>query len=395
MRIALVSQEYPPETAKGGLGTQTHIKAHGLAALGHQVHVISRSVTRQKIVRQDGDVTVTRIPGADARFGIHTSIADWITYATEVASAIEEIHRQTALALVDVPEWAAEGSVHLLNRTEWNAIPTVVQLHGPLIMFARTMGWPEIDSEFFRVGTALEGATLRLADGIYASSGCSADWCAREYGLDRTRIPVLHTGIDTALFSPRAVPPAKRPTIVFAGKLVRNKGVPLLVEACGRLARDFPDLQLRVLGKGEPRITAELRAAAARFSSNDFLDMPGFVPREELPEHFSRAHLFAAPSQYEGGPGFVYLEAMACGLPVVACAGSGAAEVVRDGGNGLLVPPQDVEALTAALRRLLSEPEWRTALGAQAREFVLGEADSRICLKKIEAFYQTIVHPRA
>jgi glycosyltransferase involved in cell wall biosynthesis len=136
----------------------------------------------------------------------------------------------------------------------------------------------------------------------------------------------------------------------------------------------------------------ELKTIVESARLPDLLDAPGFVDRTELPEHFSRAYIFAAPSEYEGGPGFVYLEAMACGLPVIACAGSGAAEVVRQGENGLLVPPRDVEALTTALRSLLKDDLLREKMGAFARQFVIRAADSRACIRKLEAFYAAVVN---
>ena len=120
------------------------------------------------------------------------------------------------------------------------------------------------------------------------------------------------------------------------------------------------------------------------------VDMIGYVPRETLPDHLSRAHVFAAPSMYEGGPGFVYLEAMACGLPVVACSGSGAAEVVLHGRNGVLVPPADVDALAVALEGLLDD-DVRQTMGARARQDVLEFADTRQCLRRIEAFYRSVI----
>jgi glycosyltransferase involved in cell wall biosynthesis len=392
MRIALVSQEYPPETAKGGLGTQTFLKAHGLAALGHQVHVISRSPNAERTERDDDGVQVTRIPGFESRMAVYTEAADWLSYSAEVAAAIASLHAQTPLDLVEFPEWGAEGYVHLLNQTEWNRIPSVIHLHGPLVMFAHTMGWPEMDSEFYRIGATMEGTCVRLADAVFSSSKCSADWCAKHYGVKRAAILVLHAGVDVELFSPHPSPKAKRPTIVFAGKLARNKGVHLLVEAASRLAKEFPGLQVRLLGRGDQKIVGELQNIAQSTSLPDLLDLPGFVDRTELPEHFSRAHIFAAPSEYEGGPGFVYLEAMACGLPVIACEGSGAAEVVRDGENGLLVPPQNVDALTAALRSLLKDSSQRSAMGESARRFVLAEADSRVCLKNLESFYAVVAN---
>lgn len=388
MRIALVSQEYPPETAKGGIGTQTFLKAHGLAALGHEIHVISRSPDGKLSTRDDSGVRVTRIPGLEPRMQIHTEAADWLSYSAEVAVAVAALHAKSPLDVVDFPEWGAEGCVHLLNRTEWNRIPTVIHLHGPLVMFAHTMGWPEMDSEFYRAGTAMEGACVRLADAVFSSSQCSAGWCAKHYGRQLDEIPVLHTGVDTELFSPRAVPKAGRPTIVFAGKLARNKGVHLLAEAARRLAGEFPGLHLRLLGRGEQKIIDELQAIARDVPG--LLDLPGFVARTELPEHFSRAHVFAAPSEYEGGPGFVYLEAMACGLPAIACEGSGAAEVIRHNENGLLVPTQNVEALTAALRSLLNDEARREKMSASARQFVLAGADSRSCINNLEAFYADV-----
>jgi glycosyltransferase involved in cell wall biosynthesis len=316
---------------------------------------------------------------------------EWITYSAEVAAAIAGLHAQSPLDLVEFPEYGAEGYVHLLNQTKWNHIPTVIHLHGPLVMFAHAMGWPEIDSEFYRVGTMMEGTCLRLADAVYSSSACSAQWCARHYGIVRERIPVLHVGVDTRLFAPRAVPKESRRTIIFVGRIDPNKGVDLLLEAACVLAREYPDLRLRMLGRGEAAAINELRSKALAAGLPELLDLTGYVSREELPDYLCRAHVFAAPSVYEGGPGFVYLEAMGCGLPVIACEGSGVAEVVRHGEDGILIPPQDRDALAEALHRLLSDNAMRTEMGARARAHVLLEAAGETCLHRIEAFYATVV----
>ena len=394
MRIALASQEYPPETAHGGIGTQTRAKAHGLAALGHDVNVISHSIDGEKREYFDGDVRVTRIAGMDDRLPIYTEATRWLTYSAVVAAAVAALNAQSHLDIVDFPEWGSEGYIHLLNRTEWNYIPTVIHLHGPLVMFAHTMGWPELDSEFYRVGSLMEGTCLRLADAIFSSSDCSADWCAAHYGLAREQIPTLHAGVNTRVFRPLDVPRERRLTIIFVGKIERNKGVMLLLEAGIKLAQKYPNLHLRMLGRGNPALVEEMRTKANAASLPALLDLPGFVEREELPAHLSRAHVFAAPSLYEGGPGFVYLEAMACGLPVVACSGSGAAEVVRHGENGMLIAPDDLEALVEAIDQLLSDTKARAVMSSRARQFVLTNADSAHCLKKIEAFYASVIVSR-
>ena len=385
MRIALISQEYPPETAKGGIGSQAYMKAHGLASRGHQVQVISRSLTGKRAVIEDGPVRVLRVPGPEHRSPVHTEVADWLGYSGEVAAALAELHRVTPFDLAEFPEWAAEGYVHLLNRTPWNYLRTVIHLHGPLVMLAHTIGWPEVASEFYRTGTAMEGTCLRLADAVFSSSRCSAEWVCLHYGLNRDSIPVLHTGVDTELFTPRAIPKETRPTLLYVGKLARNKGVLALIQAALDLLPHFPDLQVRLAGQGDALREIE---AMAKQGPPGFLDLRGFVARDRLAEEFSRAHIFAAPSLQEGGPGFVCLEAMACGLPVVACSGSGAAEAL--GGCGVLVPPGDHQALVEALHALLLNPTKRQELGAEAIRFVREQHGSRRCLDELESYYTAI-----
>lgn len=390
MRICLVSQEYPPETANGGIGSQTYAKAHGLTALRHDVHVISASTDEREREYKDGPVWVTRIPGFYHRMPINTQLAAWVTYSADVAAALSALHARAAFDIVDFPDWGCESYVHLLNRTEWDRIPTVIHLHGPLVMFAHAIGWPDQDSDFYRLGTIMEGTCLRLADAVYSSSDCSADWCARHYCVARDQIPTLHTGVDTRLFYPRAAVKEARPTIIFVGRIDVNKGTDVLVDAACKLAEEYPTLQVQIIGRGEREFVNELRAKALASGLPDLLDFTGYVSAQELASYLRRAYVFAAPSVYEGGPGFAYLEAMACGLPVIACQGSGAAEVVRHAEWGLLIPPRDVKALVEALRLLLADPDLRSSMGTRARSFVETEADSRVCMKRMEAFYTAV-----
>jgi glycosyltransferase involved in cell wall biosynthesis len=392
MRIAFVSQEYPPETGFGGIGSQTYQKAHGMALLGHEVYVISHSRDANRHETDQDNVRVIRIPGADNELTIATEAARWLSYSIKVAAEIARLHAEVHLDLVDFPEWGGEAYVHLLNRTEWDRIPSAIQLHGPIVMFAHAIGWPDTDSDFYRVGHMMEGTCLRLADTVYSSSRCSADWCERFYGLKSANIPVLHTGVDTQHFRPHYVAKNARPTIVFAGKIESNKGVELLVEAACRLAGKIPDLRLQLFGRGRSNLIEQLLQEAADAGHRELIELPGYIAPEALPEHLSRAHVFAAPSLYEGGPGFVYLEAMACELPVIGCRSGGVCEVIEDGVTGYLVPPDDAEALYRSLARLVSDKELRESMGRRGREWVEREADSRECMRKLESFYSNIVH---
>ncbi len=391
MNILLVSQEFPPETARGGIGSQTLAKAKGLAALGHKVFVISRSIDTNRHERTADNICVIRIPGMEAAMPDMTDTVQWITHSVAVAAEITALQQRVQIDIIDFPEWAAEGYVYLLNRMDWNHIPTVVHLHGPLVMFAHAMNWPDIDSTFYRYGTQMEAACVQLSDAVYSSSACSARWIQKYYDPLRTNIPTIHTGVDAQLFVPNKANKNEHLTIVFVGKFVQNKGVEELVEATSRLVKDFPALRLRMIGRGKDNMIDQLRNKARELGAPELLEFPGYMDQAALVEEFSRAHIFAAPSYYEGGPGFVYLEAMACGLPVVGCSGSGVDEVVTSGKIGFLVPPKDVNALHEALRKLLSDSKMMSEMGDSARQYVVQEADSSICIKRLESFYSSVV----
>jgi glycosyltransferase involved in cell wall biosynthesis len=178
------------------------------------------------------------------------------------------------------------------------------------------------------------------------------------------------------------------------GKIERNKGIILLVDAAIKLARSIPELQLRLIGRGNFDLISEIKAKTRAAGLADLLDLPGHLGREELPAELSKAHVFAAPSVYEGGPGFVYLEAMACGLPVVASEGSGSSEVITDGETGVLTSANDPAALSNALYRLLSNPDEALAMGKRGRNYVESHASSTDCIRRIESLYLAIVHDK-
>lgn len=392
MRICFVSQEYPPETARGGLGTQTYAKAHGLSRLGHEVVVVSAAKGGVCTELSDGNITVIRIPGFHPRMPVYTDAAAWITYSSEVAAEVARLHGGEPLDLIDFAEWGGEGFVHLLNRSEWNYIPTTVQLHGPIVMFAKVVGWPAPGSELYRIGRLMEETSVRLADAVYSSSHYTKQWCVTEYGLDGSRIPVLHTGVDTERFRPGLAPKEERPTILFVGRVDRQKGVDVLLDAACILAAEVPGLRLRLIGDGNTALAAQLTCLARNRGFDDLVEVRGYVTHDKLPVELNRGHVLAVPSSGEGGPGFAYLEAMASGLPVIACREGGAAELITDRETGWLVGDRNVPELVEALRWFLTNPQACRRMGLQARKRVLDSADSAKCIAALEAFYTAVVY---
>lgn len=163
------------------------------------------------------------------------------------------------------------------------------------------------------------------------------------------------------------VGPAPAVRVLFMGRLGERKGVYELLAASADLAKSGRTFTLTLLGDGE---VGQVRAKAAELGLKDALDLRAWVPEAERDALLGQAQVFALPSKAEGLP-MALLEAMAHGMACVASPVGGIPELVRDGRNGLLVPPGDAAALAAALRSLVDDPALRRRLGQAAREDVL------------------------
>jgi glycosyltransferase involved in cell wall biosynthesis len=164
---------------------------------------------------------------------------------------------------------------------------------------------------------------------------------------------------------PWPLPPAalESKVLVAAGRLVRQKGFDLLIAAYAPVAERHPDWQLRIFGYGAKR--EKLAAQIAELGLTGRIRLEG--PTRRLAEELAAASGYVLSSRFEGLP-MVLLEAATAGVPAVAfdCP-TGPAEIIEDGRTGLLIPPEDVAALTAGMLRLIEEPAGRRAMGAAAR----------------------------
>ncbi len=163
--------------------------------------------------------------------------------------------------------------------------------------------------------------------------------------------------------------------IVAVGRLARQKGHDGLIESFAMIADQFPLWDLTIFGEGAER--ARLETDIRRRGLADRVRLPGV--RQDIHGELAKAHVMAFPSRYEGFPNAL-AEGLATGLPAVGYAEvSGVEELIIDGRTGLVVPkPQEHNAFADALARLMSDPDLRTRLGAQAREHVTKWSPDRI-----------------
>lgn len=182
-------------------------------------------------------------------------------------------------------------------------------------------------------------------------------------GLDPSRIAVIHNGVELEGLGPAAARFAE-PTVVYLGRLKRYKRVDLVLSAVARLRQGGVPVKMIVAGQGDAR--PALEETARRLGIADSVHFAGFVPDDRKRELMSRSWVHALTSPKEGW-GITSIEASACGTPTVASDSPGLKETVRHGETGLLVPHGDVDALAAALARVL-QPDARDRMGRAARK---------------------------
>ena len=189
-------------------------------------------------------------------------------------------------------------------------------------------------------------------------------------GLPRSRIEIIHNGVDLEVLSP--LPPEERfpeATLLFLGRLKRYKRVDLLLEAVAALVRRGISCRLLVAGRGDDQ--PRLEALRKSLNISEHVDFLGFISDAEKRDLLQKGwiHLFTSANE---GWGISNLEAAACGTPTIASDVPGLRDSVVDGQTGFLVPHGDVETLSRRIEDLLGDDEKRKRLGVGARSFAEG-----------------------
>ncbi|HWH26054.1 MAG TPA: glycogen synthase [Pseudolysinimonas sp.] len=353
MRVDVLSREYPPEVY-GGAGV--HV-TELVAALRPDVEVEVRCFGH---ARTDPHVTSYLVPPqltaanpAVATLGVDLQMAD------DVAGA-DLVHSHT---------WYANGAGHIAQLL--HGIPHIVTAHSlePLRPWkAEQLGGG------YRLSSWIEKGAFESADAVIAvSAGMRADILRCYPAIDPERVHVVHNGIDLSRWTRTEAPETvrqfgidpDRPSVVFVGRITRQKGLPYLLEAARLLP---PEVQLVLIAGAPdtPEILAEVQAGvdALQAERSGVVWINELLAQPDLAAILSSATTFVCPSVYEP-LGIVNLEAMACGAPVVGTATGGIPEVVADGLTGRLVPinqvddgtgiPVDPEVFVADLARILTE----------------------------------------
>ena len=259
---------------------------------------------------------------------------------------------------------AAQGVTHLHVHfaTPAATVGMLVTHLAPVTLSITVHGPDEFyDAPGYHLREKIDAAAFVCCIGAFARSQCML--VAPEAAWEKFELAPL--GIDPAEFTPR--PPRVAPDpfeILCVGRLVPAKGQRVLVAAVDELVREGRHVRLRLVGNGPDRAALEGEVAWRELGAHVVFE--GGVPQDRIRALYAKADAFALASFAEGIP-VVLMEAMAMEIPCVTTCITGIPELIRDGVDGLLVMPSDGDALVAALRRLIDDPELARRLGAAGR----------------------------
>ncbi len=279
------------------------------------------------------------------------------------------------------------------RRRIWHARRNNEMIVGLLL---KALGWPValvFTSAAQRQHTWITRFLIARMDAVIATSEASASY------LQRSAIVINH-GVDTALYRPLPDRAAAFASTGFPGKFaigcfgrVRpQKGTDVFVEAMCRLLPKYPEFTAVIIGAvtGDQRLFLRgLQEQTAAAGVADRVRFLGELRIDEVPHWYQRINIYAFTSRNEGF-GLTLLEAMAAGAAVVAARAGAAEKVIVDGDTGILVPPGDVEALTAALELLMRDPRHAAFMGHRARERVMAEFGVEAEADKIVTVYRQL-----
>jgi len=370
----IVTHDFPP--MQGGIAQFLDRLADGLSEGGHQVLVLAEAPSQPCEIDRRPAYNLLRYPrGGRIR-------------------ALSLALRIAAHCLTSRPRAILMGHVMSTRGLAVTLVSKVFQVPYAVLCHGADLGLARISKTD---GCAVRGV-LRHADMVIANSAFTAR-VVRERASCGRPLEILNPGVDTDRFNPHCDTAqvtsryglSGRRAILSVGRLVPRKNHAAVLHALPSIIEKVPDAVYLIAGEGPEK--ERLRALAATLGVNDFVVFAGFVPDADLPALYCASECLVMPSlesagEYEGF-GIVFVEAGACGKPVIGSRSGGIADAVVDGETGLLLDPANAENVKEAVLHLLENADVARRIGAKARRRAVEKLSwDRVCTR-LAAYLKT------
>ncbi len=363
MRLAVVTPNFPP--ARGGVQTYSFHVASELAKLSHDVTVVTpRPHTPPEPREGLVDIMYT--------FNFRDNLA-----VSALPALIKHLRRGTTHAIL-ATHWSAGFSALQAKRLLSAQLPIFVTAHGKEVLLKPLEKCGPAQAVYDRIRRYV----YHNADLLLPVSHFTAELLARS-GFDEKPHAVIPNGVDASHYQPvdgqplreKLCPDGQR-LLLTVSRLVRRKGIDTVIASLARVNEEAGPTNYVVVGEGPDRQRLERLVSEARLK--DRVRFWGEASDDELPAFYSACDAFVMPARSEPpdveGFGLVFLEAGACGKPVIGSTAGGIPDAILEDRTGKLVPPGDADALAQAAIQLLSEPGLARRLGREGQRYASKEA---------------------
>src|SRR5437867_6205489 len=384
----MLTWEFPPRII-GGISTHVYHLSRALVERGTSVRVITCDFPNAPSEEIIDGVSVSRV---DSGRVPESNFLLWIYHLnSQMISKTIELFETERFDLIHAHDWVVgRAAVELKNRL---GLPLISTIHATEIGRGGSL-----DGEYRRKVRDIERLLVEQSDGIICCSNYMLDHIQHVLGAVKTKIRVIPNGVEASRFNnghqPQLIPTGvseDRKTILYVGRIVREKGIFTLLDAFEKLRKRGKDVSLVLVGEGP--LKEDLAKEVLRRKLNDRVKLAGFVDEKKLVSLYNSSDAFVLPSHYEPF-GMVVLEAMASRVPVVVSDVGGLSEIVEDGITGVKVPVSDSRALAEGILRVLEGRD----LSAQLKENAYRMVQERyrwdvIAEKTIEAYRTSSAKP--
>lgn len=328
-------------------------------------------------------------------------------YSKHIQKKISRIIRDISPQLIHI-HLSAKVPMAIYNLTELAKIPVIQTLHGPNLFCATSWGGLK-NSGPCELGIGLKcysrGCTNALNTMLYYQLK-ERYWTSLKTNINVFHCPSINIlnstkrlGLSNSVYIPLGIDEMfledplpkikKRPTLLFVGAIAEQKGVQYLLPTLALVKKIFPDVLLRIAGRGI--LDEKLKSDTRKLDLEDNVEFVGFVNHDDIHEFYLSGHVFLIPSIWQEQFGLVGPEALACKIPCIGTSVGGIPEWLHNNENGLLVPPNDIESLSEAIITLLSDDILRKKMGENGRNYSIEYHNpKKYATKMIELINHTI-----